>query len=346
MSAALQVRSPQTKFALRIIRGPQKGEIYKINPPGLIVGRDMTTCKIALEDPRISRQQCRIDFHSHGISIEDLSGKNTTIINGNAITAPHELQSGDEIHIGDTFIEFQILDQKNSVSSSPISPSLSARLGALKPSAYSAPSPQTSSGPQKSYKGYIVIACVCVVGAITFFLLPDVKKPNSNSKVTSADDLNKAIEAVQEHQKKIEKARGELTDTTSQSYYNYYTAEKNYIRGFRDYQNGKYSRAIEAFQTTLAVNPKHPTARRYYRLAEKKRQERVDQYMDIGRKYKEKNLYRMCIAEFEKVLQTINQPNNKKYQLAKEQIRECRLCQGGQCTEENAKKEVNGASQN
>jgi pSer/pThr/pTyr-binding forkhead associated (FHA) protein len=341
VSTALQVSSPDIKFALKIIQGPHKGDVYRISPPGLLIGRDATTCKIALMDPRISRQQCRIDFHPQGLSIEDLSGKNTTLVNGASIQQPHELQKGDQIQLGDTLLSFEIIESSTS-SNLKVAPSFNMGLGQKKES----PTTSTYSGPQKSYKGYMIIGALVAILVVLYFALPDKTKSGSSSKVQTTEELNKAIEEVQKRQQEIELAKGDLVDQSTQSYYNYYTAEKNYIRGLRDYQNGKYNRALEAFQTALAVNPKHPTARRYYRLAEKKRQESVDQHMDLGRKYKEKNQYRMCISEFEKVLQIINQPSQKKYQLAKEQIKECRLCQGGQCSDENAKKEVNGTSQN
>lgn len=340
MSAALQVQSPDIRFVLKVTAGPNKGDIFRISPPGLLIGRDSLTCKIALSDPRVSRQQCRIDFHPQGISIEDLSGKSTTLVNGTPLTKIHELNRGDEIQMGDTFFTFEVISDKaaGALRTAPEG-------GFKPPTPYSAPAPQYT-GPKKSYKGYMIIGGVLAVGALVFFLLPNAAKTNSTTKVTTNEVLDEKIQKVIEQQQRLESARGELADDKSQGYYNHYTAEKNYIRGFRDYQNGKYSRAMEAFQTTLAVDPNHGNARRYFRLADKKRQEQVDQQMDLGLKYKDKNQYRLCVAAFAKVLQIINKPSDKKYILAKEQIKECRLCQGGQCSPENKKKEVNGTSQN
>lgn len=306
---ALASNSLSVNFFVKIVQGPNRGDLYKISPPGVIIGRDPSASQITLFDARVSRQQCRIDFTDQTITVEDLSGKSTTLVNDEPITN-HELRHGDKMSMGDTVMIFEVATAEQKTL--PPRPHLRLENGVA------------TAAPAKIDKKNIRILLILAVGAIAVIYLsmtPD-KKANAPSKVADAETVNAALESVQNRQKELEKATASMTE---QDIYNRRSAQRHYIRGFRDYQNGRYSRAIEAFQTALATDPKHAQARRYYKLSEKKRQDLVDRHMDLGNKYREKSMYKLCIGEFEKVLQIINNPANKKYQLAKEQIKECRL---------------------
>lgn len=310
---ALSQNTASATFFVKITQGPNKGDVYKISPPGVIVGRDPSASQITLFDARVSRQQCRIDFSDDTILIEDLSGKSSTLVNGDPITQ-QELKHGDLITMGDSILIFEVGSAAPKLSVVPVGMPGAPR---------SRPSVNTQQAPvlDPQKKRLLVIAAIGITVMLGLAFYPDPKK-SAAMKVNGPEELNTAIEEVQKRQAELEKPRATLSE---QDLYNKRSAEKHFIRGFRDYQNGKYTRAIEAFQTTLATDPRHIIARRYYKLAEKKRQDMVDYHMDLGNKYREKSMYKLCIAEFEKVLQIINQPNHKKYQLAKEQIKECRL---------------------
>lgn len=313
---AVQQSQTSPSFILKVTQGPNKGDTFRILPPGVVIGRDPTSCQIALNDLRISRQHCRIDFTPEGVTIQDLAGKNTTLVNQQPVTH-HALQHGDVIALGDTYILFHSGTVPAVRPATP--PAFSKPAGAdffkKDPSGVAAP-----TQPPRNKTFYIVAAIV--ISALLYIVLSPEKAKGPPPKVVTPEAVDEAIVAVQKRQEELQKATSNMSEA---ELYNKRSAQKHYIRGFRDYQNQKYTRAIEAFQTTLATDPTHPQAKRYYRLAEKKRMDMIDQHMDLGLKYKEKLMYKMCIAEFEKVLQIINQPSNKKYQLAKEQIKECRL---------------------
>jgi pSer/pThr/pTyr-binding forkhead associated (FHA) protein len=316
---AISQQTSSPTFFIKITQGPNNGDVYRISPPGVIVGRDPSATQITLNDERVSRQQCRIDFLEDIITVEDLSGKSSTFVNNQPITK-HSLNHGDVISLGDSILVFE-------VGGAPPKLGVVPPKKAEHPSQRSGPpgyNPSFSAPvPARNNKRIRFIMIVVVLGAALGYLalMPEPKAP-APAKVNGPDEINLAIEEVQRRQVELAQPNINLTE---QDLYNKRSAEKHFIRGFRDYQNGKYTRAIEAFQTTLATDPHHGKARRYASLAEKKRSDMVDYHMDLGRKYRDKGMYKMCMAEFEKVLQIMNQPAHKKYQLAKEQIKECRL---------------------
>ncbi len=332
MSSSALSSSPLSAFqvTLRLLTGPNKGDVYRILPPGAIIGRDALSCQVALMDARVSRQQCRLDYKMEGLTVEDLSGKKTTLVNQRPIEGEHLLQGGDILTCGDTHIAVEI-------QSDGLADRLTDRFTAVP--ALSAPSSKPSSLSSTSYipqaalpqnqppaldpqsKRISVIVGIGLVVGLGLWLMPE-DAPKPPPKIATSETINESIAAVQKRQEEISKSFSQLTEL---EIYNKRSAQKHYIRGLRDYHNARYNRAIEAFQTALATDRSHVMARRYYKLSEKKRLDEVDYHMDLGLKYKDKAMYKMCIAEFAQVLQILNQPTNKKYQLAKEQIKECRL---------------------
>jgi Inner membrane component of T3SS, cytoplasmic domain len=296
------------QVTLRIVAGPNKGDVYRLLPPGAIIGRDSLSCQVALMDARVSRQQCRLDYKMEGLIAEDLSGKKTTLVNQRPIDGEHLLQTGDILTCGDTHISIEI--QSDALVKAPTSYIPEAAL----------PQNKTSGMDPQSKRLSMIVGVGLLVGLGLWMMPTDPPKPPP--KIATSETINESITAVQKRQEEILKSTSQLSEL---DLYNKRSAQKHYIRGLRDYQNGRYNRAIEAFQTALATDRSHVMARRYYKLAEKKRLDDVDYHMDIGLKYKDKGMYKMCIAEFAQVLQILNQPTNKKYQLAKEQIKECRL---------------------
>jgi len=302
-------------FVLKITQGANKGDTYKITPPGVVIGSDREVCQVAVDDARVARQQCRIDFQPETITIEDLSGKSSTLVNQKPVVAPYALAHGDVISIGDTLLIFH-------TSGGPRATPTIPRPGAGQPfPLFNGGAPTASSAPPPISKNFMIFLAVAAIAVIGFLMMPADKKGKPPHVATSAQ-LNDAITAVQKRQEELQKPYINLTE---QDLYNKRSAQKHFIRGKRDYEAGRYTRAIEAFQTTLATDPTHQMARRYYQLAEKKRQDMIDYHMDLGNKYKEKSMFKMCVAEFEKAQEILNQPTHKKYILAKEQIKECRL---------------------
>ena len=105
----------------------------------------------------------------------------------------------------------------------------------------------------------------------------------------------------------------------------YRQAQAHYIRGFRDYRNGHFSRAVMAFQTSLSLYPKHVLANLYVRLAKRRWKEKVQIYIIQGRKYHKKKNFRLCVSSFRNALVMLQEKDSPTYKEAQQMFSECDL---------------------
>ncbi|MCX7947611.1 MAG: FHA domain-containing protein [candidate division WOR-3 bacterium] len=89
---------------LKIISGSDAGKIIEIEKTGIIGRGEEADYKI--DDQFVSRKQAKIYVFDDKYEIEDIGGKNPTLVNGKVITKITPLHSGDEILIGKTRILF------------------------------------------------------------------------------------------------------------------------------------------------------------------------------------------------------------------------------------------------
>ena len=73
-----------------------------------LIGRDSTACEVPVGDPKASRLHAQLYQENHGIYIIDMGSSNGTKVNGQVITTPAELLSGDAVLIGNTELLFEI----------------------------------------------------------------------------------------------------------------------------------------------------------------------------------------------------------------------------------------------
>jgi tetratricopeptide (TPR) repeat protein len=106
----------------------------------------------------------------------------------------------------------------------------------------------------------------------------------------------------------------------------YRRAQENFIRGFRDFQQGQYARSREAFQVVLNLDPENELAKRYYHLAQIKFDEMVKFSMIQGNRYREKKNWRMCQSSYTLVLTMLqNRKDDPTFKEAKQFFEECKL---------------------
>ena len=294
-------------FLVRIESGPDAGKAYRIQPPKISIGRD-PSCHITLTDPKVSRQQCVIKF-TNNIICEDVSSRKTTLINGKAC-GQSLLKPGDRISFGQTVIVFYSKTNQKTQSQLP---------------GQAPPQPQINGS--KKQRNFYLLAGFLVFIILSIVFLENSPQSPALEKVATQKDLQKQIKESQERSSLIRKSRLEKRKLNNKNYL--YNVENHFISGFRDFQNGRYGRALDSFGTTISVDKNHLKAHLYARSAKRKRAQLIDTHLRDGQKYKAKMMFNRCAAEFEKALILINQKSSQKYRLARNQMEECRLLKTG-----------------
>jgi pSer/pThr/pTyr-binding forkhead associated (FHA) protein len=98
----------QAAATLTVQRGPGLGRSFTIHTPAIMIGRQ-NQCDFQVNDKWVSRQHARIVWGGAGYLIEDLGTVNGTYVNGECISGPCALKSGDRIQLGsEVELDFQV----------------------------------------------------------------------------------------------------------------------------------------------------------------------------------------------------------------------------------------------
>ncbi len=89
----------QSAATLTVRRGPGLGRSFTIETPSITIGRQ-DQCDFQVNDTFVSRQHARITWGGAGYLLEDLGTVNGTFLNGERISVPRALKSGDVIQLG------------------------------------------------------------------------------------------------------------------------------------------------------------------------------------------------------------------------------------------------------
>jgi pSer/pThr/pTyr-binding forkhead associated (FHA) protein len=89
----------QAAAILTVRRGPGLGRSFRIDAPAITIGRQ-EQCDFQVNDRWVSRQHARITWGGAGYLIEDLGTVNGTYVNGERISRPRALKSGDLLQLG------------------------------------------------------------------------------------------------------------------------------------------------------------------------------------------------------------------------------------------------------
>ena len=99
---ASKVIAPQMptgkRLSLAVINGPDAGSVYRIEKPRVTIGR--TGADLALNDSEISRAHAAVEIRDTTFYVEDLKSTNGTLIDGQKIIGPTELQNHSEFQVG------------------------------------------------------------------------------------------------------------------------------------------------------------------------------------------------------------------------------------------------------
>lgn len=358
MTTAVAAPRVGFKFMLLVKEGPDKGASYQLLPPKVTIGRNPDN-HVVLTDPRVSRQAIAIEFTMEKITATDLSSRKALIVGGET-TSEASIKDGDVLRIGDTEMIFMVeaiplqtvstaSPSHSPVSTSPMSAPTSAGGGtailpfpppgagapAPFPSAQQ-PSPGMSGLPpytaprQPRYQGgsdnsgklrfYVIVGIG--VGVLVWLLnsKPPEKPPEAGPR--TVEQIEQDLKDSGERQEAITKKR---TFKSDEEKTRFEEAQKHYLEGFRDYQKGQYIRSMKSFETARAIDPDHEMARRYYKLAERQRDEMIAFLTLEGKRYREKSMFSRCSAALEKVLDAIPDKEDLKYKEAESLKKECDL---------------------
>jgi pSer/pThr/pTyr-binding forkhead associated (FHA) protein len=98
-------RSKKSARRITVIEGGLKGKSFEVGDE-LVIGRG-EQCNVVLDDTYASQVHARISAKDDTVMVEDLGSTNGTYLNRQRLTAPAELQRGDQIKIGKTVLEMR-----------------------------------------------------------------------------------------------------------------------------------------------------------------------------------------------------------------------------------------------
>lgn len=96
------------RISIAIIAGEDAGTVYRVERPRITIGR--SGADLAINDSESSRQHASIEVRNTVVVLEDLKSTNGTLIDGEKITAPIELQDKSEFQIGSTTLMLIMTD--------------------------------------------------------------------------------------------------------------------------------------------------------------------------------------------------------------------------------------------
>jgi sulfite reductase (NADPH) flavoprotein alpha-component len=105
---------------LIVEKGERDGTTTPITKHQVVIGRDTAMADVVVEDGLVSRRHARISWMAVEYVIEDLNSSNGTILNGELLTGPHPLKSGDRIGVGQTTVLFQVAGDEVAGNEAPV----------------------------------------------------------------------------------------------------------------------------------------------------------------------------------------------------------------------------------
>ena len=91
---------------LTLLLGRKTMQVFDLEKPSIIVGRDEAEADVLIDNPSVSRRHTEIRQEGSGWVVEDLGSSNGTFLGGEKLTGPQRLAIGDEISLGKFSIIF------------------------------------------------------------------------------------------------------------------------------------------------------------------------------------------------------------------------------------------------
>lgn len=299
-------------------------EKFPLTTPVITIGRGLENSLSLIHDLRCSRRHAIIRFEGDEISLENVSDGNLVWVNSKPCKKIR-LQVRDVIRLGDTELRLQLTSPVSAPVLAPVNPAVNSPASAPSRSRWT--SPTDSVAPMKTGSNKTIFRTI--VGVLLFFggwyLFKSPKTDRSVPPIVT-DDMTE-LETISSKKRQVELL--EELKKSGKSSAEYYEAQSYFVRGFRDYQQEQYGRAINGFSSALAIFPQHVLAEKYLNLARRKRDEVIQQNMVSGRKNRDRGRYDLCQASFKAVMDIIRDSNNNVFKEADQLYEECRLLNQG-----------------
>ncbi|MCB0412275.1 MAG: FHA domain-containing protein [Bdellovibrionales bacterium] len=302
--------------ALKLLNGSEKGAVFKILANEVTLGRGSDNDIPIGDDPTCSRYHARILFSNSEHVLENISERNTVLVNGSEIQK-HVLKDQDEIRIGETLFKYVVLQEivapLTVVPEGPVSLPTS-------PARPRKPKKTKHSSRKKSSFNPVKLILYLVIAGMVYIVL---QEPSAKKEETGLRD-SEAMEAEIEAANKLREAAMMEKQSGQKNSRAYREAQAAYLRGFRDYQQGIYDRAMESFQACLSLVPNHALCQRYSVLSQRKFGELVQQNMVLGREYRDQNQFAACASAFSTVMIKVRDNTSAIYKEAKANYDACK----------------------
>jgi len=312
---------------LEIIVGPAKGEKRRFTQDLILLGRNPDNDFSLGADQKISRTHLEFHVGVDKVIVRNISERNFMLVSGREVTEA-VLKPGEIIFIGESQIQvnFELQEKKKPPIKKEITPankgvnlqvnSTASNKAATSPlmsspleigknretrSTYNFSDMKQADLPpiaqsmkvKKSGLNPVFITAVVLILAIGVFLFTGNEK-KKEAKIALRTNVT-AVQNIQQSSESLEAFKKEEAPKRTMSYDQ---AQQQYLRGFRDYRNGNYSRAMEHFAAALAFYSDHEQAKRYYQLARRKNEEFSTYHFNLGKRYYGIQNYRLCSAHF------------------------------------------------
>lgn len=309
---------------LELLTGKYKGAVYEISNSRFTIGRSQES-DIHIHSEAVSRHHATIEIDPNGeFIIRDTGSKNGIIVNGQQVSECY-LKAGDLVQVGDYSFRFK-LEGTDSESGGEVP--LPVEFGGVSEEPI-----EPDTGKTKRKRIFIYGGA-----ALLLIYILQLSSETPNSDTTGNNSTNKKTEFTPIEPPELAlgqnstvppgyqdplattqelSAEKQLTIGAIQS------SEDFFRRGQREYFSHNFNRAIDAFETALSVNRKHPLAGTYLTWAKSEAGEEAKNHHKMGMQYMSSHQYERAIYHFKEVISLLaHQPQEPLVKQSQKNIRD------------------------
>lgn len=321
MNASAPRLNQALRISVEVVQGHHTGFRQSFDKGRWTVGRGPENDLILGQDIKVSRSHLEVQAFAAQVIVKNLNDKNVMLVDGRVMTEAI-LRPNSHVQVGDSVIKFSFQVGETVRPQMKVVPnnfSANATSAAAQSNPFMPPGPRTVDTPLLDNPRVRFYGMIILVGLFGLWIFNTASKPR---KEVGLRDSVAVTADVSTSEAELKKALEERKDFDTPQYR---AAQAQFVKGFRDYRQGQYARAMESFQSARAYYPSHSLAAKYWTLAKRKFDEQVQAYMVSGRRYLGTQNYRLCQSSFAAVLMQVKDDKNAIYKEAKQYFDECQV---------------------